>query len=115
VQKMSLDAIARDQLRSARTATSARAATTVFGGHEHVMRQTVIALRAGSGLSEHRNPGEATVLVLKGRVELVAGTETWQGRTGDLLIVPQAPHTLHALDDSAVLLTAVPLSHEESG
>jgi quercetin dioxygenase-like cupin family protein len=114
VQKMSLDAIAHDQLRSARSATSARAATTVFGGHERVMRQTVIALCAGSGLSEHQNPGEATVLVLEGRVELAAGAEKWEGRTGDLLIVPQAPHTLRALVDSAVLLTAVPLSHEES-
>lgn len=29
----------------------------------------------------------------------------WEGRDGDLLIVPDAPHSLQALQDSAVLLT----------
>jgi len=35
-------------------------AHTVYGGHEHVLRQTVIALVGGSRLEEHENPGEAT-------------------------------------------------------
>jgi hypothetical protein len=47
MQKRSLDALAREQLEAARRATAGRAAQTVFGGHEHVMRQTVIALLRG--------------------------------------------------------------------
>ena len=47
--------------------------------------------------------------VLHGRVRLVADGVAWEGRDGDLLIVPQAPHTLHALEDAAVLLTVAKL------
>lgn len=104
-QKISLDALVRRHLDSARSASSGRSATTVHGGHEHVLRQTLIALRAGSALAEHDSPGEATVHVLHGRVRLVAGDTSWDGRRGDLLIVPPGPHSLDALDDAAVLLT----------
>jgi quercetin dioxygenase-like cupin family protein len=47
--------------------------------------------------------------VLGGRVRLVADATEWEGRDGDLLIVPPARHTLHALEDSAVLLTVAKL------
>jgi quercetin dioxygenase-like cupin family protein len=66
-------------------------------------------LTAGSALSEHENPGEATVQVLGGRVRLVTDATEWEGRDGDLLIVPRARHTLYALEDSAVLLTVAKL------
>jgi quercetin dioxygenase-like cupin family protein len=105
--KVSLDAVAREQLRKA-TATGGRSATTVVGGHERALRQTVIALVAGSVLAEHANPGEATVQVLHGRVRLVAGDTAWEGRAGDLVTIPDAVHRLEALEDAAVLLTAVP-------
>ena len=105
MEKFSLEARTRVLMKSAATAPAGRAAETVYGGHEHVLRQTLIALTAGSALSEHENPGEATVQVLGGRVRLVADATEWEGRDGDLLIVPRARHTLHALEDSAVLLT----------
>jgi quercetin dioxygenase-like cupin family protein len=108
MQKMSLDAIAHQQLTDARKAHAGRSATTVFGGHEHALRQTVIALLAGSALGDHENPGEATIYVISGRVEISAGSDVWQGRSGDLLIVPDTTHGLRALEDSVVLLTAVP-------
>jgi len=56
-------------------------------------------------LAEHSNPGEATVHVLLGRVVLASEGASWEGSNGDLLIVPDAPHSLEALEDSAVLLT----------
>ena len=108
MEKFSLDAIVRTQAKLAAAAASGRSAETVYGGHEHSLRQTVIAMTAGSSLDEHESPGEATLQVLHGRVRLVAGDVEWEGRSGDLLIVPDASHSLAALEDSAVLLTAVP-------
>jgi quercetin dioxygenase-like cupin family protein len=40
---------------------------------------------------------------------LSAGDVSWEGRTGDLLIVPDARHSLEALEDSAILLTVAKL------
>ena len=105
MEKFSLDAIAREQAKRAAAAPSGRSAETVYGGHEHALRQTVLALTAGSSLDEHNSPGEATIQVLRGRVRLTAGEVAWEGRTGDLLVVPDVRHALEALEDSAVLLT----------
>jgi quercetin dioxygenase-like cupin family protein len=105
MQKSSLTATARRHLALAHDAPAGRSSQTVFGGHEHVLRQTVIALTAGELLDEHANPGEATVHVLSGRVRLRAAENAWDGSAGDLLIVPDAMHHLEALEDSAILLT----------
>lgn len=105
MQKISLEALAREQMAAARSAGGGHAADTVFGGHEKTLRQTVIGMVGGARLNEHENPGEATVLVLSGRVRLVAGDVSWDGRRDDLIVVPDARHSLEALEDSAILLT----------
>lgn len=95
-----------DDLSSkARVASSGRAARTIRGGHEHALRETVIALRAGHELAEHDSPHEATLQVLRGHVRLIAGDDAWEGVAGDHLTVPPARHSLAALEDSVVLLT----------
>jgi quercetin dioxygenase-like cupin family protein len=108
VQKYSIEAIAKQQVDLAGNSAAARAATTVYGGHERTLRQTVVGLKGGTALAEHDNPGESTVFVLSGRVTLAAEDDSWEGRKGDLLVIPNARHTLTAEEDSAVLLTAVP-------
>jgi len=105
MQKQSLTALARHQLQAASTASNGRSAHTVYGGNEHVLRQTLIALTAGSRLDEHENPGEATLQVLHGRVTLTAGADTWNGSPGDLLFIPDSRHALDAIEDSVILLT----------
>lgn len=106
--------IARNLLRGASTESAGRASELLVGGPKTTMTQTVIALRAGMSLSEHENPGEATVLVLEGRVRLYAGDSSAEGSSGELLTVPQARHGLEALEDSVLLLTAVRRGHERA-
>ncbi|QEV07832.1 cupin domain-containing protein [Streptomyces prasinus] len=105
MQKLSLDALAREHLERAASASTGRSASTVYGGHKHTLRQTLLALTSGTSLAEHENPGEATLLVLRGRVRLTSGDTAWEGRDGDLIVIPQARHALEALEDAAVLLT----------
>jgi quercetin dioxygenase-like cupin family protein len=105
MRKLSLDAQVREHLGRAAGASTGRSAETVYGGHEHVLRQTLIALKEHTSLAEHDNPGEATLMVLRGRVRLVSGSDVWDAMAGDLLILPPARHSLEALEDSAVLLT----------
>jgi quercetin dioxygenase-like cupin family protein len=92
-------------LNLAATTPGGRSASTVYGGSEQILRQTIIALTAGTSLPEHENLGEATVQVLLGRVRLLAGTDSGEGHRGDLIVIPPRRHALHAVEDAAVLLT----------
>ena len=97
----------RDLRSTAQSAHSGRAAHKLTGGPASHLTQTVIAMTAGTTLSEHENPGEATLLVLEGAVRMRAGDDAWEGRNGDLLSIPDVRHSVEALLDSAILLTAV--------
>lgn len=101
----SLTALVQEHLTIARTASSGRSAVTVFGGHEHRLRQTLIVLAAGHELADHESPGEATLHVLEGVVRLVTPTDSRQLSAGDLVAIPDERHGLSALEDCAVLLT----------
>ncbi|RVW02977.1 cupin domain-containing protein [Rhodococcus xishaensis] len=105
MDKTSLTALARQQLKLAATMSSGRSSQTVFGGHQRHLRQTVIALTSGHSLAEHDSPGEATILVLSGKLALICGEDSWKGSTGDMLIIPAARHSVDALEDVAFLLT----------
>jgi quercetin dioxygenase-like cupin family protein len=105
MRKLSLDAVAREQLKHAKENSSRRSARTVYGGHEHVLRQSVIALTEGAVINDHISPGEATLYVLQGRVRLTAGKDSWECRSGDLLNLPENRQSVTALEHSVVLLT----------
>lgn len=105
MNKVSLTALAREHLETARASRNGRSAHTVYGGHEHALRQTLIAMAAGTGLDEHESPGEATLQVLVGRVQLTNGEVHWDGSAGDHIVIPQSRHGLRAVEDAAVLLT----------
>jgi quercetin dioxygenase-like cupin family protein len=104
---LSLSTLVDEQLDVARAARSGRSARTVHGGHEHALRQTLIALVAGAALGEHSSPGEATLQVLHGRVRLATAVDSQEAMTGDLVAIPEERHALAALEDSAVLLTVL--------
>ncbi|TDC69834.1 cupin domain-containing protein [Streptomyces hainanensis] len=76
------------------------------------LRQSVIALTAGSELEEHTAPPAASLQVLRGRVRLIARDGEVELRSGELMKIPQTRHGLRALDDSVVLLTSVTATPE---
>jgi quercetin dioxygenase-like cupin family protein len=113
MQSISLTTLADEQVVAARQAASGRSAHTIHGGHRHALRQTLLALAADRSLDEHDSPGEATLQVLVGHVRIATATQTWEGTTGDYLVLPAERHSLTALDDSAVILTVA--LHTQTG
>ncbi|GAA1975591.1 cupin domain-containing protein [Nocardioides panacihumi] len=105
MQTTSLTRLADQQIEAARSAGSGRSAVTVYGGHEHDLRQTLIALTAGTVLGEHESPGEATLQVLMGHVLLRAEGEEWEAVAGEHMVIPPQRHDLAAVSDSVVFLT----------
>ena len=106
---ISIEALAREQLKAARHTGARRAADTVFGGHEKVLRQTVVGLLDGAKIGERVNLDEATIYVIEGRVQLWVGENCWEARPGSLLILPKERHQLIAIEDSALLITVAKL------
>ena len=107
MESISLIDMAEEKLAQARQAHSGRAAHTIHGGHDHELRQTVLALAAGHELAEHDSPGEATLQVLHGHVRLSTNANVWEGKSGDYVAIPPERHALAAIQDSVVLLTVI--------
>jgi len=106
-ESVSLNQLCDEQLTAARESSSGRSAFTLHGGHDHLLRQTLIALADGRELGEHESPGQATLQVLRGRVRVSTAGGQWQGGEGDLLVIPGERHGLHADSDAVVLLTVL--------
>jgi hypothetical protein len=70
MEKFSLEAIAREQAKPAAAASSGRSAEPVYGGHEHALRQTVLALTARSERIQTIN--QARSLIVTGPDDLRA-------------------------------------------
>lgn len=107
MESQNLQQLVQSQIAAAREAKNGRSTTLVSGGAGRTLNHLMVALAAGHALSEHANPGQATLQVLHGTVTLRAGDEQWTGSVGEYLVIPDALHDLTAQDDSAVLLTFV--------
>ncbi|WP_280247317.1 LuxR family transcriptional regulator, partial [Nocardia abscessus] len=77
MEKKSLTAVARQQLKLAAVATSGRSSQTIYGGHAHTLRQTVVGRTAGPSLAAHDNAGEAAMVVLSGPLIIISGANEW--------------------------------------
>jgi quercetin dioxygenase-like cupin family protein len=98
------DELAADADRSA-AARSGRTLVTVGP-----LRMTAVALAAGAEMSEHENPGAATLQVLAGSCRLVAGDDVVDLEAGALAQIPDRRHALTTASGCVVLLTVALLS-----
>lgn len=101
---------AQIHLDAARTSPHGRSAQLVL--HDGVLRQTVIAVVAGSELAEHNSPPAASIQVLSGRVR-VTGLEEAEVAAGQLAALTHQRHAVLALEDSTFLLTTVTSLNED--
>ena len=96
-----------EHLGKALQSPQGRSSHTLVGGRDRVLRQTVVALKAGERLAEHEPPGEATLMVLRGRVSLGTSSGEQTVSAHELVEIPRERHDLSAHEDSVVLLTVV--------
>ena len=105
---LDLGSLSDELLEKATNAHSGRAGHTLPHPVDG-LRQTVLALRAGAELGAHESPGSASLMVLRGRVHLVADEESVELGSDQISPIPDRRHSLHADEDSVVLLSvAVP-------
>ena len=91
-------------LDRARTAAGGHASQLLIGGDRQ--RVILMALTAGSRLSEHEAPPAATFQVVTGHARLyVVDGPSWEVEEGAVMVIPAARHGVEALQDSVVLLT----------
>ena len=70
------------------------------------LRVVLIALAAEARMREHKADGRLSLHVLSGHIQLKALGRTFNLRSGGLLALEQGvPHEVHALEQSALLLT----------
>lgn len=92
-------------LQEARIAPNGRSAGLVL--HDGELRQTVVALAAGTELGEHNAPHAASLQVLHGRVRVTSPSGDDELGTGALHLLTHERHGVVALEDAVFLLTTV--------
>ncbi|MGY1735810.1 LuxR family transcriptional regulator [Geodermatophilus sp. SYSU D00684] len=105
-----LHRLAGELLERAAAASAGRAARTLPHPVDG-LRQTVIALRGGAVLDEHDSPGAASLLVLRGRVRLIAGDDVAELATHQAAPIPDRRHSVAADEDSVLLLSVAVPAH----
>ena len=101
-------------LDRARGATSGRAARTLIPGAGAPLKQTLLALTAGTVLADHEAPGSATLHVLEGDVRLLAGDQVIELPTGALAAIPPLRHSVESVEDAVILISVATSGGEDS-
>lgn len=89
-----------------------RAVGSPHGRHAEIfvregpLRQSLLALKAGTLLEEHNSPPAASLYLIRGAVR-VTGEGTAEIAAGDLHTLTHHRHAVEALEDSVFLLTTV--------
>jgi len=99
-----LNFLAQSHLDAARASDHGRSAELLL--HDGPLRQTIIALVAGTELAEHNSPSAASLQVLVGRLR-VTGVETPALAAGEVTLLPHLRHAVLAEENSVFLLTTV--------
>jgi quercetin dioxygenase-like cupin family protein len=102
-----LNAVGSELLKRAAASPTGRATQLVHSAPEAGLSHVLLAIREGSELADHENPGEATLHVLSGRMRLSSADETWTLTPGELLVIPHRRHAVYADEDSVCMLTIV--------
>ncbi len=93
-----------EALKAAATWATGRSARTLIK-HDH-LRIVLIALAADARMQEHKAVGRISIHVLSGHVEIRCAGRTFGLHAGGLLSLdPGLVHDVHALEDSAFLIT----------
>lgn len=100
--------LATELLAEAAELDSGRTARTLTPGAGSPLKQTLLALRAGSELQEHVAPGPATLLTVMGTLVLTEGQGRHEVAEGMWMAIPDGPHGLTAETDGVALLTVAP-------
>jgi quercetin dioxygenase-like cupin family protein len=107
-------ALAGELLQKATAESAGRAARTLPHPVDG-LRQTLIALRDGAVMHEHESPGAASLMVIRGRVTLVAGDDGVEVGPHQIAPIPDRRHSLRAEEQSVVLLSVALPARSEDG
>lgn len=107
-EPLDLARAASELLDEARGLAAGRSARTLTPGAGAPLKQTLLALTAGTQLEDHTAPGPTTLVG-------VAGTAILATQAGRLVLTegvwtgcPRGQHSLEAVSDAVVLITVAP-------
>ena len=113
-EPVDVHALAGELLQKAAAESAGRAARTLPHPVDG-LRQTLIALREGAVMDEHESPGAASLMVIRGRVRIMAGRDDLVIGPHQIAPVPDQRHSLRAEEPSVVLLTVALPARSEDG
>jgi quercetin dioxygenase-like cupin family protein len=73
-------------------------------------RLVLISILAGQSIFEHAAPGKVTIYIMRGSIRLFEGEAACDVNAGEIVTFgPGAKHSVHALENSVILILATAL------